>query len=143
MEHKGAGFMVSIPAGWRVAHNFLGAAVAAIAPDGSGYAPNMNVVCHDLDDGFTRDAFTEHHLASLGHFLTDVVLVDREEFELDGHPGVRLLLHYRQGIFEITLTQWLVAGGGRVFVISTACTSSASAQMWQAFADIAASFELS
>ena len=114
--------------------------IAMSPSSGTGFPANMNVAYEETTD--LSDAFDKHE-RSLPVLLTDLLVIDREERDIAGVPVRRLLVSYRQGAFDVTLEQRLVAAQDRFIVVSTSCESGAFDSETETLSRIADSFELS
>jgi hypothetical protein len=115
-----------VPEGWRDLGPVAGVLAAFAAPEAERgeprFAPNANLTTTP-GEGAGLDVHAERQAQVLGVLLTDAVLLDEEAAELGGVPALRRLVAYRQGIFELTLEQWLLVAGDRLVALSVTCES--------------------
>lgn len=123
-----------------MAHDVWGTPLAAVAPETDGFVPNINVVRHQQSEGSTFESLIADHVGSLPRLLTDLQVIDRTDVTLGESAALRLVLAYRQGIFEVTQLQWLTDTPAIAFVISAACETATFDRWAPVFEHVAQSF---
>jgi hypothetical protein len=140
-EDEESGFRLEYPGGWIVHDSVPGATLVIVAPeDEGGFRPNFNVVVQELEPTPDLESLTTTHLANLSRWLTDHFLIDVEPVELAGVPATRTLSAHRQGMYSLTVEQWLAPGDGGIIVLSGTAETLNYSQLADDFSYMAQSF---
>lgn len=121
------GVVARVPPGWDVSEDVPGVELVISGPVIDGFRPNVSISRGKAANPSLQSQFTQQ-LAELRSILTDSALLDLEETELAGVPAQRLLVSFRQGIYDLILEQWIALTGERMLAVVSAC---ATAQAWE------------
>jgi hypothetical protein len=140
-EDEDSGFRLEYPNEWIVHEGVPGAALVIVAPEREGgFRPNFNVVVQEMEPTPDLESLTTTHLSNQARWLTDHQLIDVESVELAGVPATRTLSHHRQGIYSLTVEQWLAIGDGGIVVLSATSETLTYSQLADDFAHMVRSF---
>lgn len=133
-----------LPADWqRTEDPEPGVALIAIEPDSAGLRTNVVLTVEHLGELSFRDwqLGTDQLLPRV---LDELVLLDLERLDVDGHPGVRRLAHHTTADGEAaTLEQWATLIGHAGVTLSATVATLRYDVMADDLAEIAATLRLS
>jgi hypothetical protein len=118
------GLALERPPVWKHQENDAGLIFAGPADeqDPDAFRPTVNVVVADLEgvEAIDLDALAEAQLDEMSRVLTDVLVIDVAEDEVATLPARKTVLTFRQGIYAITLEQWIAVRGSTIVTVSAA-----------------------
>lgn len=98
----------SIPADWDTVE-VRESVIAAVSPeiDDEHYRSNVTIAEMPLNALGEIEAFGDDHLRDLERVLTDFRLIEVSDAQVGRLPGIRVTASFRQGLYDLTLDEWL------------------------------------
>lgn len=118
------GIAVSVPPGWSVRDDAPGVELVISAAVEDGFRSNVSITRGPAASADLQSTFMQQ-LAELRSVLTDSTLLDLEETQLGGFSAQRVLVAFRQGIYDLIMEQWMTLTNEGVAVVSACATTKA------------------
>jgi hypothetical protein len=128
---------------WPVVERWLGCALVSMAPAEAedSFRPNFNLSIQTSKDT-DLESFVEAQLQSNRRFLTDYSLERSEEASIAAKRARLLKATYRQGQFDVALTQFVIEDEDRFVILSGAAAPADVQAFDEVFETVAQSLEL-
>ena len=143
-SNREKGFGITMPGGWEMKRDVMGAVVVAISPlkgPKDVFRENVNVVVEDLNGPMTSKEYYTNSMKVLKQLFKDFKLEKQGVVKIDKHDFHFSVFSHRLGETRAKVLQYMAVNGKRAYVVTCSATPDAYKNYQARFEDTVKSFK--